>query len=134
MRAAVYLITLCWLSLSGFAQTHIQVILVTNRPIGRVVASDVSKRESLSVPYADTVDFSFRNKVINYFDIAYQEGDRYHRLQIWANPGNVTVMAHLEGDTLHIDTVLNACRYTIRHRRFFKTVDSLGKRKRYIGP
>jgi peroxiredoxin len=108
MRVAVYLITLCWLSVSGFAQTHIQVILVTNRPIGRVEASDVSKRETLSVPYADTVDFSFRNKAINCYNIAYQEGDKYYRQQVWVNPGQVTVMAHLGGEVLYIDTVLNA--------------------------
>lgn len=107
MRFFVCLITACWIGLPGFAQTQIQVILVTNRPIGRVVAFDIDKREILSVPYADTIAFSFKNKVINCYDIGFQEGDKYYQNQIWVNPGHVTIMAHLAGEGLCIDSVLN---------------------------
>ncbi|TDW96068.1 TlpA family protein disulfide reductase [Dinghuibacter silviterrae] len=95
-----------WLAPGGvWAQTHIRVILVTNRPIGRVEASDIEQSERLSVPYTDTARFDFNKRTGTCYRLTFsEEGKDYHQ-QVWLDAASDTVFAHIEEDSLVIDTV-----------------------------
>jgi hypothetical protein len=111
-----YLLLLLLAALHFFAraQTDIHMVLVTHRPIDQVQALDMDRGGNhFSSPYQDTVTFSFKKGSINLYELSYEEGDKVYSMQLWLNPGDVTVMAHIENDALLVDTVMGAPIYYV---------------------
>lgn len=123
MKLVIFFMALC---VGAHAQTHIQVILVTNRPIARVALLDMEQTQDLSTPYKDTVFFAEGKNVIDAYTLQYQEGERTYSQQLWLQPGNDTVMAHIDGRALVIDTVTGAPIYYVAEG-FRKTYGDLLK-------
>ncbi len=96
------------LSVSG--QTEIQLILngAENHRIDKVDAFDLSQVEIYKYKFKDTLLLRFKKNNIDCYNIRYHENGKMYRQQIWLDPGNVTIKAHIDGDNLVIDTVLNS--------------------------
>lgn len=99
------------LSASADAQTRIHLVLVTNRPIEKVEAYDGDQTEHLEARYQDTVLFSFHTKAPTFYRIGYREADKNRNEVLWLDPGDDTVVAHLQGDNLVFDTVMGSPAY-----------------------
>lgn len=99
------------LAASAHAQTRIHLVLVTNRPIEKVEAYDGDQTEHLEARYQDTVLFSFHTKAPTFYRIGYREADKNRNEVLWLDPGDDTVVAHLQGDKLVIDTVMGSPTY-----------------------
>jgi hypothetical protein len=114
----------CFLHGGMWAQTHLQVILVTNRPVGRVEASDIDQDERLSVPYTDTARFDFNKRYGTCYAITFSETGKSYTRQLWLDAANDTVYAHIEADELVIDSVRGSPLYEAV-LRFDKTYGTL---------
>lgn len=120
------------LSVSG--QTEIQLILkgAENHRIDKVDAFDLSQVEIYKYKFKDTLLLRFKKNNIDCYNIRYHENGKMYRQQIWLDPGNVTIKAHIGEDNLVIDTVLNSPFYyqvadfNEEYRTLLKNRDSTG--------
>lgn len=114
------------LSYAAGAQTNIDIVLVTNRPIDKVEVYNLEQNETDASHYTDTVHFRFNKRQIDAYNIDYVEGEKRYHAQVWLNPGNVSVSAHLDHEVLVIDTVVGAPMYYAA-QAFDKTYAALCK-------
>lgn len=117
------------LAISAQAQTRIHLVLVTNRPVETVEAYDGDQTEHLEARYQDSVLFSFHTKEPTFYRIGYREADKNRNEALWLDPGDDTVMAHLQGDELVIDTVMgSSLYYVVKHfEKDLARADSAGR-------
>jgi peroxiredoxin len=108
-----FLIVIALLFSFGFpaaGQTVIQLVSKngTGHKIEKVDAFDLSQKEIYDQPYRDTLVFSFKKTNIDCYNIRYHENGKMFRQQIWLDTGNVKIEAHISGNELEIDTVVNS--------------------------
>ncbi|HOZ70738.1 MAG TPA: TlpA disulfide reductase family protein [Chitinophagaceae bacterium] len=123
-----------FLYLSASGQTEIQLVLKNpeNHHIDKVDAFDLSQVEIYKYKFKDTLLLRFKKNNIDCYNIRYHENGKMYRQQIWLDPGKITIKAHIDGDNLVIDTVLNSPFYyqvadfNEAYRSFLTTRDSTG--------
>ncbi len=108
------------------AQTNIRVILKTDKEIEKVDALDLSQKEIYSYPYSDTTTFQFKKTNIDCYNIRYHKNGKIYREQIWLDPGDVTIKAHITGNQLIIDSVFNSPIY-YKIKQFYTELSNLSK-------
>lgn len=123
-----------FLYLSASGQTEIQLVLKNpeNHHIDKVDAFDLSQVEIYKYKFKDTLLLRFKKNNIDCYNIRYHENGKMYRQQIWLDPGKITIKAHIDGDNLVIDTVLNSPFYyqvadfNEAYSSFLTTRDSTG--------
>ena len=101
------------LASSLFAQTNIQIITkdLLSRKIDQVEFFDLSQKEFYTFPYQDTLNVTFLKKHADCYNIRYHTEGKMLRQQIWLDPANIVIKAHLDTQRLVIDTVINSPMY-----------------------
>ncbi|HEX2607082.1 MAG TPA: TlpA disulfide reductase family protein, partial [Flavisolibacter sp.] len=107
MRLLCFII-LVLVSFKGMAQTRIQLILKNGQGLESFDAFDLSQKEKQQLPYKDTIEVTFQKNQIDCYNIRYHGQGKIYREQVWLNPGSVTIYAHISGEELKVDTILNA--------------------------
>lgn len=109
-RLFILLITISFLHLNSHAQTTIRLILKneTGLPLEKCEVFDLSQKQILKQDYADSLVFHFNSKLPDAYTIRYTAGEKMYRRQCWLNPGDISLYAHISGEDVEIDTVLNA--------------------------
>lgn len=96
----------------AFSQTVIHLSLKnTNREITKVDIFDLSQTSIHDLEYKEQLEVRFKQKNIDCYNIRYHEGNKMYRQQIWLDTGDIYIKAHISGDELVIDTVLNSPTY-----------------------
>jgi hypothetical protein len=95
---------------SAASQMRLQLILKNagGHKIQKVDVFDLSQKEIYEAPYQDTLVFKFKKKNIDCYNIRYHEQGKMFRQQIWLDTGSINIEAHIAGDDLIIDTVVNS--------------------------
>lgn len=130
MKSIKLITALFLLNFSAFGQTNIQMVITNlgQHKIDAVDAFDLSQEEFRNYPYQDTIEMVFAKSNIDCYNIRYHEQGKMFRQQIWLNPGNIKIEAHIDSERLVIDTVMNAPIY-YAFKKFFTTLDDLYKSK-----
>ncbi len=118
------------LYLAGPAQTTIRVVFKNPHAakISQVDIFDLSQKEFHTAAYQDTVTLHFTKTNIDCYNIRYHENGKKYYSQVWLEPGNVTILAHIDSARLVIDSVINAPFY-YKVREFNREYQALFSRK-----
>lgn len=115
-KAVLKFLTLfLFINFSVSAQTNIEFVLKNSSsyPIDTVDAFDLSQKEFHTYNYKDTISIYFSKDNIDCYNIRYHENGKMFRTQIWLDTGNIKIEAHIDSNTLIVDTVYNSPIYYI---------------------
>lgn len=129
MRIFKFILIFIIHSLQSLGQTNIQIVIknIGNHKIDKVDVFDLSQKEIFKVEYKDTLNFNFKKQTIDCYNIRYHENDKMYRQQIWLNPGQIRIEAHIDTSKLLIDSVFNSTIY-YQHLNFSQNYSLLYKR------
>lgn len=99
------------MSFVASAQTNILLITKTGEKdkIKSVNFYDIGQKETISLPFKDSLSIRFSKAGIDYYTLQYTRTNGKNELQfLWLNDGNITIKTSIDSTQLHIDTVLNA--------------------------
>jgi len=122
----VYISIVLFLSATSIsiAQTSIQLILKSGHGIEKFDAFDLSQKEKHQQSFKDTLTVQFHKNNIDCYNIRYHGNGKTYSEQLWLDTGKVIIHAHIRGDELLIDTVLNSPVY-YKGAAFAKTFSKL---------
>ncbi|MET0572919.1 MAG: thioredoxin family protein [Pedobacter agri] len=112
----------------GFVKAQTSIQIITKNPfklkIDRVEVFDLSQKEFYELEYKDSLMISFAKSNIDCYNIRYMIGTKTLREQIWLNPGNPKIIAHLDSAKLTIDTVLHSASYNelVNFKKVYKVL------------
>ncbi len=133
MTTLKLLIAFLFINYSVYAQTNIEFILKnpSSYKIDTVDAFDLSQKEFYNYDYNDTISMHFNKNNIDCYNIRYHENGKMFRTQIWLDTGNIKIEAHIDSNTLIIDTVFNSPvyykvkKFAKEYYEFYKSADTI---------
>jgi thiol-disulfide isomerase/thioredoxin len=110
MKTLLFAILFCLLASPILAQTSVQLILKNDdaQKIGKVYMSVFLQDEFFEADWKDTLTFQFKKEHVDFYQIQCKKGDTKHTCQVWLDTGHITILSHVKGSKIAIDTVLNA--------------------------
>lgn len=108
MKGYIFIVLFLSATSISIAQTTIQLILKGGQGIEMFDAFDLSQKEKHQQPFKDTLTVHFNKNNIDCYNIRYHGNGKIYSEQLWLDTGKVIIHAHIRGDELLIDTVLNS--------------------------
>jgi hypothetical protein len=101
-----------FLTFPGKAQTHLQLILHTEKPIDSAFIVHWTDRESAWLPFTDTMQVDFKTTGIDFYHLNFKISDKKNYFaSVFLDTGRIQLVAHIENEKIIIDSVTGSPMY-----------------------
>src|SRR6185369_15362867 len=90
---------------SATAQTELQFILHTSKPIDSAMIIHWTDREVARLPFKDTLNLHFKTRGIDFYHLNYKiaDGQNYF-VPLFLDTGRIKIVSHIENEKLVVDS------------------------------
>ena len=97
---------------SARSQTHLRLILHTDKAMDSVLVVHWTDKEATWLPYKDTLYVNFKTRGIDFYHLNYKTGNnKIYYAPLFLDTGRITITSHIEIDKLIIDSVTGSLIY-----------------------
>ena len=111
-----------------YSQTHLTLVLKTTEPIDSAFIVHWTDKESLWLPYNDTLQMDFKTTGIDFYHINYTAKGKTYNTQLFLDTGNVEVITKIVNGKLTVDTVIGSPMF-YKTKKWNETYASLKEKK-----
>jgi thiol-disulfide isomerase/thioredoxin len=108
MRNLKLLLIILVLSETLYSQTKFELIVSSSDEIDTVQFFNYGQNHFFSLPYDDTVSFTFDADNVDLYNIWYHGKSKMYRQQIWLDSGQIQIRGKIQNAKLNIDTIVNS--------------------------
>lgn len=96
---------------SPVANTHLQLILNTDKPVDSAFIVHWTDREMIWLPFKDTLKVNFKTRGIDFYHLNYTAKGKNYFAALFLDSGNIKIVSHIENEKVIIDNVTGSPMY-----------------------